>query len=231
MPVNAPRMVTITGIDVHTDLTRAKALCVRYPLEFAMMCDPDREGRNTRVPDPGFAAELARHFAPNELAFHLCGEYAGAALRLDLTQLDDRFGLSRVRRLQVNTSHHSAQDITSLQRLARLTGCIVIAQSAKDVIPFVDGVQFLDDQSAGRGVIPEHRAPPDPAYIAAGSGVPVGYAGGLSPSNIAMQLASLQQVNPSHPYWIDAASGVRNEENHLDLDLVETFLDVALTTA
>lgn len=224
-------MVTITGIDVHTDLARAKALCVRYPLEFAMMCDPVREGRNTRVPDPGFAAELAQHFAPSELAFHLCGDYADAALRLDLPRLDARFGLSRVRRLQVNTSQHSAQDIANLQRLARRTGCFVIAQNTKHMIPFVDGVQFLDDQSAGRGVIPEHRAPPDPAYVTTGSGVPVGYAGGLSPSNLATQLASLQQVNPSHPYWIDTASGVRNDDNHLDLDLVETFLDIAFATA
>ncbi len=229
--MHKPALVTITGIDVHTDLDRAKELCVRYPLEFAMLCDPDREGRSPRVPDPGFAAELARHFAPEELAFHLCGEYACMALALELGRLDERLSLSRVRRLQVNAPSYSLKQMANLQTLGNSIGCIVIAQNTKDVIPFVDGVLFLDDQSAGRGVVPNQRAVPDPAYMAAASSVAVGYAGGLAPGNLAAQLTALQTVNPVIPYWIDAASGVRNEDNHLDLDRVETFLDIATSVA
>ena len=227
--MNRPALVTITGIDVDTDLARARELCARYPLEFAMLCDPEREGRNARVPEPAFAAELARHFTPDRLAFHLCGAYAGAAMQLDLTSLDARFDFSRIRRLQVNTAEYSVQDVANLRQLGHATGCSVIVQNTRSVIPFTDGIVYLDDQSAGRGVVPDQRATPDPAYLAARPGVSVGYAGGLSPGNLAAQLAELQNVNPTVPYWIDAASGVRNKDNRLDLDMVETFLDIAMT--
>ncbi len=228
--MNRPQLVTITGIDVHTDLDLARALCDRYPLEFAMLCDPEREGRSARVPEPAFAAELARHFAPGQLAFHLCGDYSNMAKRLDVAPLDQIFDFSRVRRLQVNAPDYSTQDLVNLQDLAKSTGCVVIVQNTGDVIPFMDELQFLDDASAGRGMVPERRAAPDRAYVTARPAVPVGYAGGLSPENLGAKLAALQEINPSVPYWIDAASGVRDANNHLDLDKVELFLTIAMST-
>ena len=225
--MTGPRLVTITGIDVHTDLARAKDLCSRYPLEFAMLCDPEREGHNTRVPEAAFAAVLGEHFARHELAFHLCGGYSEQALRLDIAPLDAAFGFSRVRRLQVNAPDYTPDDYACLRRLGAETGCTVIAQNTAPTIPFVDGVLFLDDQSAGRGKVPAARAAPDPRYEIGVDDAIVGYAGGLSPQNLAAQLREIDHINSAVPFWIDAASGVRDANNRLDLDRVERFLDIA----
>lgn len=226
-----PALVTITGIDRHTDLRRAKQLCARFPLEFALLGDPQREGLNLRVPEPDFAAELAQYFAPRELAVHLCGTYSAQAKELEIANLDALFGFAAVDRVQVNAPAYSGDNIDALKQFGRETNCTIILQNTWRQIPFVEGILFLDDQSAGRGQVPDHRAVPNPKYTACHAPVMVGYAGGLAPDNLAEELAIINASNPSVPYWIDAASGVRDTDNRLDLDLVERFLEVALAAS
>lgn len=225
--MNRPRLVTITGIDRHTDLVRAKELCARYALEFAVLGDPDREGRNERVPEPAFVAQLAGQLEPRHLAIHLCGEYSRRAMQRDSAGLAELFDFEAVRRIQVNAPHYRDEDLTALRGFGMDTGCDIIVQNAGPEIPCLPGLQVLDDQSAGRGRVPDRRAPPAPAHCARPTACPIGYAGGLRPDNLAAQLDAIARVNPTLPYWIDAASGARDADNRLDLDKVEAMLETA----
>ena len=225
--MNRPRLVTITGIDRTTDLGRARALCDRYALEFAMVGDPEREGRNARVPEPGFLDLVARHLEPRQLAIHLCGDYSRMAISGDIDSLRGMFSFEAVRRVQINAPRYTDSDYEALRDFGERVGCGIIVQNAGPEIPCLPGLQVLDDQSAGQGRLPDRRAPPAAGHPAGGTDCPIGYAGGLTPDNLAAELAAIARANPSLPYWIDAASGARDADNRLDLDKVEDMLATA----
>lgn len=224
---NSPRRVTITGIDEQTEIRRVKSLCKRYPVEFAILCDPARMGHDARVPEPGIVRQATKSLDRAHLAFHLCGTYSDLAKHLDVTDLKRHADFTKVHRLQVNSPDYSAQEILNLQKLHLATGCEIIVQNRARVIPAIRGLFFLDDDSSGRGLTPLKRARPHRNYLHAGAGDLVGYAGGLSPENLTEQLHGINEVNPCVPYWIDVASGVRDKDNFLDLDRVEAFLELA----
>ena len=225
--MNSPKLVTITGIDAQTDLGRVKSLCAIYPVEFAILCDPDRVGHDARVPEPGLVREVTGQLDRSHLAFHLCGAYSDMARQLATSQLRPYADFGAVHRLQVNAPDYSEQDILNLQKLHLATGCEIIIQNRARVIPAIRGLFFLDDDSSGRGLTPVKRARPHRDYLHWGTADFVGYAGGLSPENLAEELHDINEVNPSVPYWIDVASGVRDNNNFLDLDRVEAFLELA----
>lgn len=224
---NGPKLATITGVDDQTDLGRVKSLCNRYPVEFAVLCDADRVGRDARVPEPGRVREIMGKLDRTHLAFHLCGAYSDLAKQLEMAELKAHADFTAVHRLQVNSPKYSTQDIISLQKLHLATGCEIIVQNRARVIPAIRGLFFLDDDSSGRGLTPIKRARPHRNYLHSGAADFVGYAGGLSPENLTEQLHGIKEVNPSVSYWIDVASGVRDKNNFLDLDRVEAFLELA----
>ena len=51
----------------------------------------------------------------------------------------------------------------------------------------------------------------------------MGYAGGIKPSTVLDVLSSIGVVD--QPFWIDMESGVRDENNQLDLRLVREVLE------
>lgn len=224
---NSPKLVTITGVDEQTDARRLKSLCTRYPVEFAMLRDPARAGRDARVPGADKVRDVTGQLEPDHLAFHLCGAYSDLAKRLDVAELKTHVDFGCVHRLQINSPDYSPHDIVNLQQLHLATGCEIIIQNRARVIPIFRGLYLLDDDSSGRGVTPAQRARPHLNYAHSGMINFVGYAGGLAPDNLGEQLEVIAQVNPTVPYWIDVATGVRDKHNLLDLDRVELFLECA----
>ena len=81
--------------------------------------------------------------------------------------------------------------------------------------PFPDdlpvGVFALHDTSRGTGQVPASR--PDQIHLTPF----IGYAGGFTPDNVVTELAKINAKN----YWIDMESGVRDEQNHFDLNRCE----------
>jgi phosphoribosylanthranilate isomerase len=83
----------------------------------------------------------------------------------------------------------------------------------------IDAVPLFD-LSGGAGILPEQW--PEPI-----EGVYCGYAGGLSPENVAEQLEKIEAVTPNARIWIDAETHVRSNGDQLfDLEKVRRFLEV-----
>lgn len=78
----------------------------------------------------------------------------------------------------------------------------------------------LFDLSGGAGILPGHWPAPKGRYQ--------GYAGGLSPENVAAQLYLIGPAANGVNYWIDCETRVRSEDDALfDLALVRAFLKAA----
>lgn len=90
-----------------------------------------------------------------------------------------------------------------------------------------DYYNFLYDASGGRGTEIQSVQPPIPNHL-------TGYAGGLTPENIAENLGLIGQVantmpitiGNETPVWIDTETGVRTN-NVLDMHKVKAFLETA----
>lgn len=203
-----PDFITFTGLDARTDLQRAADLAQRYPVEWAVLFSPKRQGLEPRYPDGETQARILwnRVMASSRgVAAHLCGEHSR---RVMLRQkLDVPVDLGHFRRVQVNHQHPDATDITCLQRG---WGCTCIAQT-RGAFPDDDRISWLFDRSGGTGTPPEFW-PRHP-----GGGRLVGFAGGIGPDNV---LEVLARIDSDGPYWIDMETGIRTDD-WLDLDKCE----------
>lgn len=77
--------------------------------------------------------------------------------------------------------------------------------------------QILHDASGGRGEGPAQWQQPV-------AGVLNGYAGGLNPNNVGATLDALSEMIPEGYVWIDMESGVRDENDQLDMTKVQYIL-------
>ena len=85
------------------------------------------------------------------------------------------------------------------------------------------GISALYDRSHGRGVLPGEWSHP-----LAKTKIPVGFAGGLSPENVASQIERILPVVGEKPFWIDAETHLRSDDGRrFDLDKVRWFLEAA----
>lgn len=84
----------------------------------------------------------------------------------------------------------------------------------------------LYDNSFGEGITPDTR--PAPAF----PDIYQGYAGGLSPDNIADELDKIRKVIPSHcDFFIDAEGKLKGDDGHFSLEKCKQFLDRAVEWA
>jgi hypothetical protein len=195
--------VTITGIDEWTDLDRIQALSARFPVEWAILMSPDLQGLHPRFP----AHETIDAFRslPVRKAAHLCGAHAKAIMASGEPAVD----LAGFDRAQINHRRPVAELIAGFAFRHGVQG---IMQSRTVEFPEAAGVQMLYDRSGGHG-----RLPPEwPVH----PGMLVGIAGGISPATIGTVLATI----PAGPVWLDMETGVRTDEDRLDLDLAEAVL-------
>lgn len=80
-------------------------------------------------------------------------------------------------------------------------------------------VAFLYDSSGGHGKTTPVWLPPKGKYC--------GYAGGLTPENLEVEIPKIAAVVGNHPIYLDMESGVRDSDDHFDLSRAELILKIA----
>jgi hypothetical protein len=196
-----PQFITFTGADDATSIESMAALSARYPIEWAILFSPSRQGKDPRY--PGVAA-LGRLSASGlRLAAHLCGDYARDVVEGRDPEIPVMLG--SYARLQIN---HAAPNPEAIAAYSKRVGVPCIAQARGETFPDDTSISWLFDASGGRGIAPK-AWPRHP-------GRTVGYAGGIGPDNVASSLAA---IAADGPYWIDMESGVRTGDL-FNLDLV-----------
>jgi hypothetical protein len=78
----------------------------------------------------------------------------------------------------------------------------------------------LYDRSHGAGVLPGEWPTANPDWE-------VGYAGGLSPENVVVELPKISKAAGSQPFWIDMETHLRNAANQFDGGKVRSVLRAA----
>jgi hypothetical protein len=228
-------VVTVTGADdtVHPD--DLLAISKQYPfVEFGILLG--RIPSCPRFPSGMWRDRLCYLVEENRslhLSAHLCGRLVDSFLD-GCVCFDEHYG-----RHQVNThgEPHSF-DVSSVRANVRLVnsfGSQVIFQydgvNTNAMLACLgrhpaDGydhlsVATLHDLSHGEGRLPAEWRRPIP-------GVYTGYAGGLSPENVAEQIEEILRVTGEQPFWIDAETHLRSDDGkRFDLDKVVRFLEAS----
>lgn len=231
--------VTITGADDSVDPTDLLRLSKQYPfVEWGILVSEHRtikQGGGSRFPSVEWLKGLRGIYPIDrgfKLSMHLCGRWVREICKgVNELAMDTRMWYiwDVCRRAQLN--FHSYTHLVDGEKFYQL----LRAYGNKQFIFQVDGVNdhivsnaydegvdvaALYDRSSGAGKLP-HSWPHKMA------GIYTGYAGGLSPDNVAEQLALIENVVPegAEPVWIDTESRVRSgNDTVFDLEKVENFL-------
>lgn len=229
--------VTVTGADDSFPLPRMLDLSERYPfVEWGILLSKASTG-NPRFPSMAWLSALrdAQQHHPGlrlRLSAHLCGRWvrdfcAGdtSGLMVDLGRATNDLSMfSRVQlnfhniahKVDVNAMVRAMKQLPHVQFILQLDG--VNDHILDEVLKHGVNAVGLFDLSGGNGVLPEDW----PVRIAY-----AGYAGGLSASNVALQLHDIADAAKGGA-WIDAESRLRSDDDRALLPhLVETFLSEA----
>lgn len=233
-------LITFTGIDHHTPLNQLWEIVRDRPyVELGILVSDTNPGRrywtwpealdlvSTVGVGGGTLASLGAR-----VAFHVCG--GGARYKLATDQdIGRRLSQAHQAGLRYRTQINGLHIIHELQNSGRVlaqAGCEgVILQEPEledgDVLgrpDFWDGpahfFQYLIDGSGGRGILPERW--PNPARVP--NTVRVGYAGGLGPDNLLVELPKILRV-ASPGWWIDMESSLRVHSGKFDIEPSDTF--------
>ena len=234
--------VTVTGADDSVRPEDLVAVAREFPfVEFGILYG-NRSGV-PRFPSADWRTavfNLDDHALGSQtLSAHLCGNHVKTFL------VEEAFVYSkRCRRLQLNTGgkpHYF--DVRTLRHNVReanacrnqqvifqydrvntnaLLACV--GRHVTDSYSHLD-IAALYDLSHGEGRLPDGWEKPLP-------NVRCGYAGGLSPENVAQQLDEISRVAGDAPFWIDAETHLRSrslqfDDDVFDLDRVRHFLEAA----
>jgi hypothetical protein len=249
--------VTVTGADDSVKPSDLAEIAFEYPfVEFGILWKGDRNRRRVedgnppisdepRFPSFDWAMELLCHVEPKShlaLSCHLCGQAARDFLEgtfLGGSQpINTHYG-----RCQINTHgvrhDFSARRLREMVRRMTINGQQAIFQydgantdallscvgrHVHDEYESLDlNIAALYDLSHGRGVLPEGWSHP-----LAKTAIPCGFAGGLSPENVAGQIEKIMRVMGDAPFWIDAETHLRSDDGRrFDLAKVRHFLEAA----
>ncbi len=214
MITTKPQFITFTGVDDNASFEELAQLQRDYPVEYAFLFSPGRQGKDKRYPNIdktfyGFL-RLVRFMDPltHRMAIHLCGDYSPQLLIKGHTAIDHLVWFFD--RVQINTSETNI-DTGAIADWAQKLGVLPILQT-RDVFPDDTNVQWLFDCSGGNGIVPLDW--PQAPLLPVGD---IGYAGGLNPDNVNSKLKVIASQAFNKPYWIDMESGVRDEDNNFDI--------------
>jgi hypothetical protein len=236
------RAITVTGADNTVDPAKLLDLGEKYPLaEFGILFGNYK--MLDRFPSDKWLHALRKAIVGRKtlprLSCHLCGHWTEEFLTRQTPFIPDG---DLWQRIQVNT-HGEAHPVVlthllrTLNNLQGRGGVEVIFQRDIQNDPIFDyllsqsltgarkyNVSTLFDLSHGAGVLPDVWPRPI-------DGARCGYAGGLSPANVASQLDKIAEAcskdfgHVTDSIWIDAETKLRSDEGRsFDLAKAEEFL-------
>ncbi|MGJ7523481.1 hypothetical protein ACSFA0_23575 [Variovorax sp. LT1P1] len=233
------RVISLTGADEAIDVDALLALSesnrlVEWGILYSSARQAEEHGQG-RYPRTQWIEELlvATEERPVKLALHLCGQDAVEFVRGNgaLVELVERFG-----RVQLNVRADGSNFAPGLstgdleravQRTVRseLRTRVILQRNLANEALYqatrrIDGLEFLNDASCGRGVTPgawQSQAERD--------GTCQGYAGGLGPETIAAALPAIVRASAERPFWLDMESALRDASDRFQLDRCSAVLE------
>jgi len=223
--------VTITGADDSTDIVELAELSEEFPfVEWGILISKSQEG-GFRFPSRKWIDALRQIAQARKLnvATHMCGRWVRDLLigKVDWNFLPACIAVSQ--RVQINIHKPFLVSARALsQRLLEQEGKRFIFQSdgVSDNLAYAMHtrdvpVAALFDTSGGTGLLPG-------AWPTLRTQFPCGFAGGLGPDNVLVQLDQINKVcSDDFPTWIDMETRVRVPDNSaLDMVSVRQVLEL-----
>jgi phosphoribosylanthranilate isomerase len=194
----APYRLTLTGADERTSVRNLRALINMHPLvEIGILYSANPDGR-PRYPSPQWIERTAAAL-PQRCSIHICGGVARAQLLAgELNSL-----IQHADRVQVNGCFPVAEAILLTRCVKTLITQHTLANVSLVASP-AHNHQILVDSSGGTGERP-------PTWERPVTEKCVGFAGGLGPDNIALELPRIAQV-ATGKWWIDMETNLRTAD-------------------
>ncbi len=234
------KTIVCSGINENNDINDALAFLKYYKnVEFGVQCSPKKAGYQTARFDwlKEFLFKANAQKIEHKIALHLnegfVVSFCDGRVPDEISELLDTG--KAVGRLQLNfkitrevfASGH-VPDMNTLQKTIKTVAPHrIILSASQPNLSFICkahhlGVHFdaLYDDSFGEGIMPDMRKPPLFADVFQG------YAGGLSPENVAQELIKIQNV-ATGPVFIDA-EGKLKQDGLFCFDRAEKFVCNAL---
>lgn len=214
------KLVTLTGLDNHTDVGALVRLQERYPfVEFGVLISSSLSNQNTNRRYPHLTLLKRLRGAGLHLSCHVCGTAARAIVTdNDWSEVEKLVGpqLELFQRIQLNIGpfRRFSRDIafpppwSYLLQLKRFTACYEFYREKPNVFGF-------QDNSGGTGTYSADWMNLDGRYF--------GYGGGLGPENCGEAVREIAAVHPGD-FWIDMESSLRSGADWLDLNRCEAVL-------
>lgn len=224
--------VTVTGADDSVQIKDMLAIQQDFPfVEWGILLSKSSEG-NARFPSQDWISDLTEYSYGLRLSGHLCGKWVRDICDGENTLFVDRpiyRGLFDRYQLNFHSYVHQIENKNTFLRA-------VLSLEAEQVIFQFDDVNNelllqarelginavpVFDASGGAGILPGEWPEALPMYS--------GYAGGLSPDNLTVQMEFITKRCGDGPIWIDAETRLRsNADTLFDLDKVRKFLEKAM---
>jgi hypothetical protein len=232
--------VTMTGADKSTDPFELTQTSVRFPfVEWGILVSR-RSGGGNRFPSKLWMQELKNENKKFEqktgkklnLACHVCGAYIKELLKGE-TMVWQELGsvIDMFQRIQLNF-HGEKNEVNEEKFVQALKNCPIPAQfifQLDDVNNYLmesaikAGVNAvgLHDLSHGFGVLPEK-------WPQLNSDAYRGFAGGLGPDNLEVQIRNMEEAAGERNVWIDMETKIRsNNDTFFDMAKVDRCLLIA----
>ncbi|WP_051327181.1 hypothetical protein [Desulfatibacillum aliphaticivorans] len=225
--------VTFTGVDSTIDLSELKKIQDNFPwVEWGILLSDFYMGTQLRFPGEGWLAGLRSFATQNELNLsgHYCGRWARDVIKgLKSPFTKEGFNPDIFKRIQLNTKIDKLPvlDIVGLANTIKsmdqefifqcnggLNDAVVLLLNRSGI-----NVSGLFDRSGGHGLVPDNW--PEPY-----KNIKMGYAGGLNPINLSLELEKISEIVGEGTIWIDMETGIRTDDK-FDLKKVSLCLETA----
>jgi hypothetical protein len=226
------RPVTVTGADVQTSVDDLASISAEYPfVEWGVLLTA-KSGR-PMFPSPAWVDRLRGVAGEGmRLSAHVCSTWAKAVCA---GHWPAKLRVEGFGRVQLNIGRH-LHAVESAEHLAR---CLLpnhefilqVGKSRERGVSLARELQQLGvvisvlfDQSGGKGVTPKNwPAIPDELRC------PFGFAGGLGPHNLALELRRLAELVGEREIWVDIQTHARSlvqSDSVVKLDRPVVMLDL-----
>lgn len=234
--------IVFTGSDDTTSVEGVVELLKKYTnVEAAILYSSARIG-SARFPSTKWMDSMYREVVANGLerrfALHVCGLYVRTFFSGNSDGIVDLLNSypHMYDRVQINTHGEPVRtdlsEVAAQVKVLTSEGVEVIFQrdGVNDHIldhlvrVGVAGIATLFDYSSGAGVLAESWPQPLPDCYC-------GYAGGLSPENVAENVKKIEAVCNGRSYWIDAEGRLMADDGYLSLARTEEYVKNAIEAA